>query len=221
VKGSNPLEPAAPAKEGHQRIRDADRTKLTILRAAREEFAAHGLAGASADNIAKRANVDKRLIFYYFSSKDNLFSIVLEQALSEMRRAEGALDLREVEPVDAIRQLIGFTWSFHLAHPELISLFASENLSGAVHIDRSDARANAMPLVETLDSILERGRRAGLFRRAIDPMQMYISITALCHFYLANCRTLSAFFNADLGSPREQALRLSHVTELILGSILC
>jgi hypothetical protein len=52
-------------------------------------------------------------------------------------------------------------------------------------------------------------------------MQMYISITALCHFYLANCRTLSAFFNADLGSPREQALRLSHVTELILGSILC
>ena len=61
-----------PAAE-EPRSRDADRSQQAILLAARDEFAQHGLAGARVDRIAERAGLNKRLIYYYFSSKDELF----------------------------------------------------------------------------------------------------------------------------------------------------
>ena len=77
------------------RTRDADRSQLIILDAAREEFARYGLAGARVDRIAERAGVNKRLIYYYFDSKDGLFLAVLEQTYLDIREAEKQLHLAE------------------------------------------------------------------------------------------------------------------------------
>ena len=68
-------------------------SRRTILLAAQLEFAAHGLTGARVDSIAERAGLNKRLIYYYFNSKDQLFLEVLEHAYSEIRAAEQALHL--------------------------------------------------------------------------------------------------------------------------------
>ncbi|HWP12149.1 MAG TPA: helix-turn-helix domain-containing protein, partial [Ramlibacter sp.] len=62
-----------------ERLRDADRSQATILTAARDEFAEHGLGGARMDRIAERAGLNKRLIYYYFEDKEQLFRAVLEQ----------------------------------------------------------------------------------------------------------------------------------------------
>ena len=74
---------SAPATE--ERQRDADRSQLTILAAARDEFAELGLGGARMDRIAERAGVNKRLIYYYFDDKEKLFEAVLEQAYLDIR----------------------------------------------------------------------------------------------------------------------------------------
>jgi len=71
-----------------------------------------------------------------------------------------------------------------------------------------------------LDTIIERGRRAGLFRDGVDPVQLYISIASLSYFYLSNHYTLSVIFGRDLRSPKSEAQRLSHMTELVLGYVL-
>ena len=203
------------------RLRDADRSQAAILLAARDEFASHGLAGARVDRIAERAEVNKRLIYYYFGSKDDLFLAVLERTYADIREAEQRLHLDEVEPVEAIRQLISFTWHYYLEHPEFIALLNSENLHKAVHLKRSD-RIQEMnsPLVQLLDGILARGRRDNLFHAGIDPIQLYISIASLCYFYLSNNPTLSAIFGRDLRAPKAMAQRLSHMTELVLGYVL-
>ncbi|VTY39992.1 HTH-type transcriptional repressor NicS [Xylophilus ampelinus] len=210
---------AAPVVE--TRLRDADRSQAAILLAARDEFANHGLAGARVDRIAERADVNKRLIYYYFGSKDDLFLAVLERTYADIREAEQRLHLDEVEPVEAIRQLISFTWHYYLEHPEFITLLNSENLHKAVHLKRSD-RIQEMnsPLVQLLDGILERGRREHLFHAGIDPIQLYISIASLCYFYLSNNPTLSAIFGRDLRAPKAMAQRLSHMTELVLGYVM-
>ncbi|MBS0426906.1 MAG: TetR family transcriptional regulator [Proteobacteria bacterium] len=210
---------AAPVLE--TRLRDADRSQAAILLAARDEFANHGLAGARVDRIAERADVNKRLIYYYFGSKDDLFLAVLERTYADIREAEQRLHLDEVEPVEAIRQLISFTWHYYLEHPEFITLLNSENLHKAVHLKRSD-RIQEMnsPLVQLLDGILERGRREHLFHAGIDPIQLYISIASLCYFYLSNNPTLSAIFGRDLRAPKAMAQRLSHMTELVLGYVM-
>jgi AcrR family transcriptional regulator len=203
------------------RSRDADRSQLAILASARDEFAQHGLAGARMDSIAERAGLNKRLIYYYFGSKDDLFLAVLEGTYADIRQAEQRLHLDEVEPVEAIRRLISFTWHYYLEHPEFITLLNSENLHRAEHLKRSD-RIQEMnsPLVQLLDNVLERGRRDDLFRAGVDAVQLYISIASLCYFYLSNNDTLSAVFGRNLRAPKAMAQRLSHMTELVLGYVL-
>ena len=73
------------------------------------------------------------------------------------------------------------------------------------------------PLVATLRDLLERGVRAGRFRRGVDPVQLYISIAGLGYFYLSNRHTLSTIFQRDLLAARSKAARLRHMTEFVLG----
>jgi TetR/AcrR family transcriptional regulator len=64
-------------------IRDAARTRAKILAAARDEFAAHGLAGARIEAIARRAGLSKQLLYHYFPSKEALFQEILEHKFSQ------------------------------------------------------------------------------------------------------------------------------------------
>lgn len=201
--------------------RDSERSRAAILRAARDEFAAHGLAGARIDRIAERADLNKRLIYYYFNSKDDLFLAALESVYAEIRTAEQQLRLEEMEPTAAVRRLMEFTWHYFTEHPEFIPLLNSANLHQARHLENSSqVREMNSPVIQTLGDILERGRKSGLFRGGIDPVQLYISIAGLAYFYLSNKHTLSAIFGRDLMSPKARAERLSHMCDVILGYIL-
>ncbi|HZY15781.1 MAG TPA: TetR/AcrR family transcriptional regulator [Ramlibacter sp.] len=203
---------------GEERLRDADRSQGTILAAARDEFAEHGLGGARVDRIAERAGLNKRLIYYYFEDKDKLFQAVLEQTYRDIRTQEANLRLLQLEPATAVRRLVEFTWNYYLDHPEFLTLLNSANLHRARHLAESKrARELNSPVIETLASVLERGRRDGSFRGGVDPVQLYVSIAGLAWFYLSNSHTLSAIFGRDLLTPRARAERLTHMTDVIMG----
>jgi AcrR family transcriptional regulator len=203
------------------RQRDADRSRRDILLAALSEFAEFGLGGARMDRMAERAGVNKRLIYYYFDSKESLFLAVLEQAYEDIRGRERELSLSQVDPIEAVRRLISFTWHYYIEHPEFLTLLNSENLHRARHLKQSDKiRSIHSPLVQTIADVLQRGSKAGLFRAAVDPVQLYISIAGLSYFYLGNSHTLSTIFDRDLLSPRAQVERLSHMTDLVLGYLV-
>lgn len=203
------------------RSRDADRSQQVILDAAVAEFSSHGLAGARMDRIAERAGVNKRLIYYYFKSKDALFLAVLENTYARIRQAEQALRLHDMPPAQAIRRLTEFTWNYYIEHPEFLTLLNSENLHEGQHLACS-TRISEMnsPLIETLGEILERGRREQLFRGGIDAMQLYVSIAGMAYFYLSNHYTLSAVFGRDLMTPKAHQERLSHICDVVLGYVL-
>lgn len=210
---------AAPIVE--LRTRDAERTRQVILRAAMHEFADKGLGGARIDAIAERAGINKRLIYYYYDSKDGLFLAVLEQTYDDIRSAEQALHLESDDPVEAVRRLVAFTWNHFVTHPEFLTLLNNENLHRARHLKQStQIRAMHSPLIHTLGDVLERGRRQGLFRGGVDPVQLYISIAGLAYFYLCNNATLSTIFGRDLMAAKAMAERLSHITEVVLGYVL-
>jgi AcrR family transcriptional regulator len=212
---------AAPAQILELRTRDAERTRHAILRAAMSEFADKGLAGARIDAIAERAGINKRLIYYYFDGKDKLFLAVLEQTYADIRNAEQALHLESDDPVEAVRKLVAFTWNHFVTHPEFLTLLNSENLHRARHLKQSTRiREMHSPLIPTLADVLERGRRDGLFRGGVDPVQLYISIASLAYFYLCNNATLSTIFGRDLMAARAMAERLSHITEVVMGYVL-
>ncbi len=213
--------PAEPPPAPEPRPRDADRSQKDILDAGLAEFADAGLGGARMDRIAERAGVNKRLIYYYFDSKERLFLAVLERAYQNIRSEEQQLNLSQVEPIEAIRRLIAFTWNYYIAHPEFLTLLNSENLHRARHLKQSpNARRLNSPLVAMLAEVLDRGRKAGLFRAGVDPVQLYISIAGLAYFYLGNCHTLSTIFDRDLLGAKAKVERLSHMTDLVLGYLV-
>ncbi len=88
MKETNPI--IAPSRS---RGRDSETSRSTILAAALAEFAGHGLAGARMDAIASAASVNKALLYYYFRSKDELYTAVLNEFFQRLQaRVDGALD---------------------------------------------------------------------------------------------------------------------------------
>ncbi|MDN5843937.1 MAG: TetR/AcrR family transcriptional regulator, partial [Alcaligenaceae bacterium] len=125
-----------------------------------------------------------------------------------------------VDPVEALRKLVTFTWHYFLEHPEFISLLGSENLMRAANLRKSSKiREMHSPLVQLLDTITTKGHRQGLFRPDIDPVQLYVSIASLGFFYLSNHHTLSTIFDRDLRADDALAQRLEHMTDVILGYV--
>ena len=203
------------------RSRDADRSRQEILRAAMGEFADHGFGGARVEAIAERAGVNKKLIYYYFEGKDELFLAVLEQSYADIRAAEQKLQLETGDPVEAIRSLVEFTWNHYLAHPEFLALLNSENMHRAGHLKRSRRiRQMNSPLIDVLAAVLARGEQTGVLRAGVDAMQLYISIAGLAYFYLSNKHTLGAIFGLDLMAPAARKERLAHMTDVILGYVV-
>src|SRR5690606_22271520 len=201
--------------------RDPEATRDAILSAATDEFAQHGLAGARVDRIAERAGINKRMLYYYFGQKEGLFLAVLEGAYQRIREEERQLNLTQVEPTEAIRRLVAFTWNYYIAHPEFITLLNTENLHRAMHLKQSaKVRTMHSPFVATVAEVLERGRKPGVLRAGVDPVQLYISIAGLSYVYLSNNCTLSTIFDRDLMSPKAKVERLSHMTDLVLGYLV-
>jgi AcrR family transcriptional regulator len=214
ANGSPPPPPAGSRRPG----RDSERTQGAILAAATREFARHGLTGARVDRIAAGAKTNKRMLYYYFGGKDALFLAVLEDTYARIRSAEQGLSMLDVPPAEGIGRLIRFTWNYYLAHPEFLTLLASENLHRAKHLRRSrNVRAMNSPLIATLATVLARGHAEGVFRGNVDALQLYVSIAALSYFYLGNNHTLSAVFGRDLATRQSRAERLAHMTDVILG----
>lgn len=211
-RGSVSTSPAVP------KTRDADRSRAAILDAATDAFAELGLGGARVDEIARRAGVNKALLYHYFGNKEALFVAVLEATYARIRGAESALDLERFEPAEAMTRLVDFTWGYFQEHPEFIHLVNSENLHRARHLAQSE-RLHEMhhPLVERIREILVRGVASGVFRMGVDPVQLYITIASLGYFYLSNAHTLGVVFSRNLLSPRSRGARRRHIQEVVAG----
>ena len=198
--------------------RDPERTRAAILAAATQEFTANGLTGARVDAIAKRARVNKRMIYHYFGGKDGLYLAVLETTYAAIRAAEQDLHLTDRDPVDGMRELVLFTWHYFLAHPEFLSLLGTENLHKAAYLKRSSRiRELHSPLVGMISALLDRGARESVFREGVDPVELYVTIAALGFFYLSNQHTLSTIFGRELSAAKHIAAREQHIVDVVLN----
>jgi AcrR family transcriptional regulator len=201
-------------------VRDAERTKQAILDAAKVEFAEKGLAGARVDAIAEQSGANKRMLYYYFGSKEDLYIAVLEDVYGAMRRTESELDVTHLEPMNGLRRLIEFKFDYYLQNPIVIRILAGENLLDAQFLKRSKRLRNLhLSVVESLEAVLEAGRKAGIMKAGLDPMQLYISIAGLSYFYFANAATLSTAFDRVLMSAAELKRRRAHAVDVIVGYV--
>jgi AcrR family transcriptional regulator len=194
------------------RRRDAERTRREILDVAAHEFADHGYAGARVDEIAERTRTTKRMIYYYFGGKEQLFVAVLERAYATIRAEEQTIEVDHLDPAAAIRRLAELTFDHHESHPDFIRLVSIENIHRAEHLSgRRDFAGQNSPAIALIEAILARGREDGSFTRAIDAVDLHMMISAFCVFRVANQHTFGTIFDRDLLDP---ALRDGYRTML-------
>jgi AcrR family transcriptional regulator len=158
------------------------------------------------------------MLYHYFGNKEGLFRAVLENAYARIRSHERDLKLENLDPATAIRQLVAFTFQYFVDNPEFIRLLNNENLFKAGHIKNSDkVRELHFPLVGQIAQVLDHGARDGVFRKGVDPVQLYVTIAAVGYFYLSNADTLGTIFGRDLLAREALDERLGHCQEVVLG----
>ena len=185
-----------------RRQRDPEQTRAEILQVAADEFAEHGFAGARVDRIAAQMRTTKRMIYYYFGSKEELYVAVLERAYAAIRQAEQEIDVDHLDPIAAIRRLAELTFDHHEANPSFLRLVSIENIHRAEHLRHSSQIANLnVPAIDLIARILDRGYASGTFVRRVDAIDLHMMISAFCVFRISNQHTFGVIFNRDLTSP--------------------
>jgi AcrR family transcriptional regulator len=208
---------AEPPPRRETRPYDAERSLADILEVATAEFADKGLAGARIDEIAAATRTSKRMIYYHFESKEALYLAVLEAAYRRIRSIESELHLDDLEPEDALRKLVAFTFDYQNDNEPFIRLVMTENMQRGAYLAKSAAIHDLnVPAIDAVRRVYERGVRAKVFRRGIDPIDLHMSISALSFFNVANRYTFSLIFKRDLASPQALRTRRDNVVEMIV-----
>ena len=208
---------ASRPKAAEPRTNDPERTMADIIDVATREFAEKGLAGARIDVIAEAMRTSKRMIYYYFGSKEGLYIRVLEEAYRRIRAIEAELHLEDLAPEDALRRLVGFTVDYQLANPDFIRLVMTENIHRGEYLAQSKLIQKLnVPAIEGLRGVYERGVRAGVFRSGLDAVDLHMSISALSFFNTANRHTFALIFKRDFDSPSAIVARRDSIIEMIV-----
>jgi AcrR family transcriptional regulator len=199
------------------RTHDAERTKADILEVAAAEFAEKGLAGARIDEIAALTRSSKRMIYYYFGSKESLYLAVLEESYRQVRDVEADLHLQDLPPEEALRRLVAFTFDHHLAHENFIRLVMTENIHRGEYLAQSKRiQALNVPAIEAIERLYQRGVKARVFRPGLEPVDIHASISALSFFNVSNRHTFGVIFKRDTRSHAYMARRRESVVEMVV-----
>lgn len=215
-----PASPSPSASLG-PRARDTQATIADILAVATQEFAAKGYDGARVDAIAAATRTSKRMIYYHYDGKEGLYLAVLEAAYRRIRAIEATLHLDDLPPLDALRELTGFTHDYHLAHPDFVRLVMTENIQHGVHLARSaQIRALNAPAIVGLSALCQRGIKSGQFRPDLDPVDLHATISALAFYNVSNRQTFALIFQHDINHPDAVAARRASIIDTVARSVL-
>lgn len=199
------------------RTNDPERTMANILEVATREFSEKGLAGARIDDIAAATQTSKRMIYYYFGSKEGLYLAVLEDSYRRMRHNESALHLEDLSPEEALRLLVAYTFDHHLSDEPFIRLVMSENIHRGEYLAQSRfIQALNVPAISAIEQLYERGVAQGIFRPGLSALDIHWAISALAFFNVSNRHTFDLIFKANSQSTQAVDHRRATVVDMMV-----
>ena len=208
---------AKPAAKPRARTNDPARTMAGILEVAYAEFSEKGLAGARIDEIAAATRTSKRMIYYYFGSKEGLYLAVLEESYRRMRGIESEQHLADLAPEQALRRLVEFTFDHHHGNPGYIRLVMSENMNRGQYLAQSRIIQELnVPAIQAIRQLYQRGVASGEFRAGLDAIDIHASISALTFFNVSNQHTFGLIFKRDMQAAKGLAARRRSIVEMVV-----
>jgi AcrR family transcriptional regulator len=134
-----------------------------------------------------------------------------------MRAIEAELHLEDLEPEDALRRLVEFTFDHHAGNEDYIRLVMNENIARGAYLSQSKTIQELnVPAIDAISKLYERGVRQGVFRTGLDPVDIHASISALTFFNVSNQHTFSLLFKNKAKSLAQDVVRRASITEMVL-----
>ncbi len=199
------------------RIRDSQKSREDILNAAEQEFAEKGIYGARIDEIARQAGINKRMIYEYFGSKEELYKTVLTTVYSRLSRRETVLLSEDIPCTEAIKNMIGLYFDFLNANPSYVNMILWENLNKGRYIQDIDFKDIKDPTFDSLRKIIGKGKQQGVFKEDLDAEQVILSLLTYTFSYFSNRYTLAKLLGRKLDNEESIRSRVQDVTEMFLG----
>jgi AcrR family transcriptional regulator len=194
------------------------RSRERILASATEEFAAYGLAGARVDRIARRADINKAMIYYHFGSKEQLYQAIIDQRLEAV--SEFLLDRIARDDLEStLRELSGLYHILLGGNTQLAAIFMHEIADGGTRLKAAiDKFFSQRGIPGRLKETLDAGIRAGRYRD-VDSVQTIISFIGMNLFYLMVAPIVSSVWEiTDEKKFRDD--RPAQVVDLLMRGIL-
>jgi TetR/AcrR family transcriptional regulator len=184
-----------------------------ILAAAAVEFAARGYAGARVDRIARRARVNKAMLYYHFHSKQGLYRALLRDTFSHAGERLRAVAAADVPPAEQLDLAVAGIAEFVREHRFFPAIMLREIAESGAHLDRETLAAMST-VPRAVGAIVQRGMEQKVFRR-VHPMAAYFSMLAPIVMYLAGApirRRLASQHLVDVASLTPDAF-IRHVQD--------
>ncbi|HWX53319.1 MAG TPA: TetR/AcrR family transcriptional regulator [Verrucomicrobiae bacterium] len=215
---------SAPTRSGKSGSRgEPEKTRAAILTAALEEFAHEGAAGARTEEIARRAGVNKALLYYYFTDKDGLYAAALEQVISGLiDRAMPVLERTDLPPRERLL-LYAKTHFDHIASSPAHSRLVQREFMRSAGRTLSPAASRVFehygkPLYFKLVQLIEEGSKSGDFRK-VDARQTVTSVLGTIVFYFINIPAMRLMNPGDPFSAERLADRRAAVLDFISAAL--
>jgi TetR/AcrR family transcriptional regulator len=202
---------------------EPEKTRAAILKAALEEFAHEGVAGARTDEIARRAGVNKALLYYYFKDKEGLYGAVLEQVFSGLsERVLEVLAHRELPPRLRLLRYVEAHFDYIASAPVYPRLVQREFMRSTGRVLSPVAsrilESYAKPIYITLGDLIREGIESGDFRK-VNPEQTITSILGTIIFYFISLPAQQAMNLGDPISPARIAERRAAVLDFVSAAL--
>ncbi|WP_194791984.1 TetR/AcrR family transcriptional regulator [Pseudomonas sp. UFMG81] len=211
-----------PEVEGARKTRknNPEKTRENILQAAITEFVQQGLAGARVDAIAERTATSKRMIYYYFGSKEQLYVECLVKLYGDIRKTEHSLDLESLEPEQAIQRLVEFTFDHHANNVDFVRIVCTENIHYGEYVKQSPViREMSSMVLDALGKILARGVEQGVFRPGIEVIDLHMLMSSFCFYRVSNRHTFGDIFQIDLSDEQIKQRHKQVICEAVMRYI--
>ncbi len=198
----------------------SDLARQRILDAAEEEFAQKGLFGARVDEIARRAHINKRMLYEYFGNKEDLYRQALIGVYKKLDAVEEIFFSHETAPEDALRNIIRLHYRFLHDNPNFVRLVMWENLNGAAYLKQAGELNIKDVFLQAMRRAVVQGKQRGVFRSEVDEDQLPMTFIALSFSYFSNQYTLSHLLKQNLFDEAYIDARIRHVTDMVMSYLL-
>ncbi len=198
-------------------VKDAERTRAEIIEVATKEFSQRGYSGGRINEIAERTRTSKRMIYYYFGSKEGLYRAVLFEHYRRLRTNDRDALLHEGRPLEALALLVGSTFDWYVEHANEVPLVMVENIHKGANIKAlQDIESLNSTAIEGVQRIYDQGVERGVMRPGLRSIDIYLALASASFFNVSNRYTFKAIFGHDMTAPDEIARRRSAVIETVM-----